>query len=699
MTDQIRISLAVFAVLVGSITFMIWLNNVATTKNARLILVEVSEEYPYSRKYLQPLFEKNPRFLARSSKEEIMNYVARQVESDVNSTPSESWSDSTFLRYLQKHFNDVGIFRVICESDDVSYKLSLCTKNIGTIGNIKSANLGIKSYWTSRKTDEAWELVAPRYADNANKLWTPKYLSSGKTIAKTAWVREFNRRQLGKNYTVEGTTSTYSAAVLTERKARYIAVCNYAPYTVITALSVPVESDIIELKAIFKTASTSNDRTDRRLSGWHISEPGECKEVYVGRFAEAPKGVGIYSKRNGGKPKLTTYLNSVAEYATYWEGDRATWGGNDFFACVSHEALDRIVNKSESNCSNNEDLANFYNVDIPENGEFTWHVLDDAICLNTPNVDCDAITPAHAAGYAKSLSNSLERQSIAYSWWRGGNSPYILGVTLNDSNGIFEPGVLVKELTYGSTTPFGNGILVMPGDVIVSFNGTSVFSIKDLQYALYQFGQNRSGGGVNKVFGYKVKRGDSYFYLEGTYFFNPNYQWGGNVCSAAWKGLVSSATIGLDAEVLCAAPNMLTGLANVLSGFAAGLSGEDSYETYAYSDYEECVFQAKQEKWRLKQFCAVEYENAALFGLLVSAPRAIAQSTLKRSLPKIAGSKTTARVFRDILIESSEAAAWVYVDMPVGATKMETFAEMKKGAKLGAAIGVATALIGSGKRR
>lgn len=764
MISQNQRYLALAAVVIVTSAVVVWAKKESDKKQAlqiRQVMAVIHEEHPYLVQYVRPLIIDDPGFIARSSQRQIVNRVSTQISLQLKEKPLQAWSNGDFLRNLERHFQLTGVAHKICSDSGITPKPPHCiskgrifdrlfakkglvggsswkadgsgfwaqgvdTKNQWWAGSrlvitedtdkyeALSRQAWVSSYgynrvipiWSQRPTETVGlgsgnsplDTLIRKYQRNSNDT-SVNSTGTKKSIASESWISEFNRRELGEYYTVES-SGPYSSTVLKERKKRTLTVCNFAPYTVTSTLALPVVPQNIILASTVNNPPYFTEGGARKLSGWHHSEPGECKEIYIGRYAESPKGVGIYSERNGGMTELRNYLGSLDTYDTYWGGEKQSWGGSDYFACVSSEVLSRVVDRSENECPEGAYLANYYNVDLPEDGgTYTWNVLDDGVCNGSPNVDCDSLNLELAAGYARALSRSLERQSAVYSWWSGGPSPYLLGVSTNDTNGPFEPGVKVKALINGSVTPFGNAIQVKPGDSIVSLNGFPVYSVKDMHYALYQFGQNRVSGGVNKVFGYKVRRGDSYYYLEGTYYFNPNYPWSGDICDASWKGLVSSATIGMDAEALCVGSNVLTGAANFLSAFAADISGTENYDSYEYLDTAECIFNAKQEKWMLKQFCPVQYENAAFFGLFVSAPRAIAQGVLKKQIPKIVSSKGTARVFRDIMIETSEAAAWAYMDMPVGATRAETFSEIKKAAKLGGAVGLATALVGGSKKK
>lgn len=423
--------------------------------------------------------------------------------------------------------------------------------------------------------------------------------------------------------------------------------------------------------------------------GWYALDSGQCSTVDLGKWAFQPQA-GIYTEAEN---SVANYLMQIKSYKSYWQ-DKVAWGGDFQKVCIDQNVQDEYKPIAVS-CKNDERLINLQQLEYPDNTQSTtMYVFDQGICEANSSLQCDQLDFESASIYAQRLNKALTRQMKIQSDWGGKAFPYLIGIRLNDNNGILEPGFIVTQKNY-TETPFGTSIDVEVGDEIVSFNGVTIFSFLDFQYAIAEFANTQ---GVDKLFKYVIRRGEDYYELEGAYFYNIDYFKNYNICSTSWKGLINSLTIGKDVQVLCAAPNVLTGIANGLEAFAAFLSKEHQQKHYEYSDYNSCVFRGTQEKYMLKQFCADQYDGAAFVGMVMSPTRGLINLMLngnKKSKKRNSARNSSAgRIARDAAIEAVESGVWSVVDMPPGASDDQTIADAMRAAKFGASISFATALIG-----
>lgn len=625
---------------------------------------ELTSKYPWLESFIN-VYDKNDlrALLLNNTHQEILEIELKKLLSEYATKPIEKHDQTLFLQSFESHINTINEIHNRCDKlyDDPSISGTLVDDLCRQVNN----GIFINQDWYSAFRD--------------------------------------------KNYTNLFLYSQNNKLKVISKKPYYAKVCNLAPYPIFSILNFNIgkrdsitnlyNNQIKNNKWEFrddkkhpwlyrKPAKAKNlyeGSSDYFTAGWYKIDPGKCSTIELGMWAFLPEEVGIYIDADA---SITNYLMQFKDYQSYWKKE-VSWGGDFQTICASKE-VQMVKNPLSKLCKGNQRMLHLQQLEFSENTHSTtMYVMDEGICRANPYMKCDQLDFDSASIYAQRLNNALQRQMYALSLWGNYIFPYSLGFVVNDTNGALEEGLVVIQKTH-EQTPFGTVIDAQVGDEIISFNGVALFSLKDLEYAIYDFANTQ---GVDKLFKYIVQRGNQFFEIEGAFFFNQQYFVNSGICTSAWKGVVNSLTLGKDAQVLCAVPNVLIGMVNGLEAFGAFISKEYQQKQYQYNDYDSCVFQATQEKYMLKQFCSDSYDGAAFIGMVMSPTRAIINLMLNNKRETKKQKSALRRIIRDAAIEAGESAAWSVVDMPPGAPKDQTIGEAIRAAKFGAGISFATSLI------
>lgn len=312
----------------------------------------------------------------------------------------------------------------------------------------------------------------------------------------------------------------------------------------------------------------------------------------------------------------------------------------------------------------------------------------------------DQDTLLRAQGYTEELAESVSRQIHFDEHWSDEPPPFLLGATLVDFNGPFNPGVgldrVLQQTIFGAVSPLENL------DIVVSVNGRDVFGERDLLQLLINHGMSRQHG-IRVPVELGIFRGDRRYNVRTTYLFNEEYSAyeGSREGLAIWYGATGPITFDNSEWATCAGGNVLkvTGkiLGALLKKACEGLEGEncqDPGESIEYHDLDECKWQQEQKSALARQKHRQLFTDAQWLGIFSpSGVRVAMGRRFGRQVARTVGRNAISRGLSTAGLEAIETGLWSLSTAPPGEPLAERLEKTITDAKYGAGLGFVSGLL------
>lgn len=289
----------------------------------------------------------------------------------------------------------------------------------------------------------------------------------------------------------------------------------------------------------------------------------------------------------------------------------------------------------------------------------------------------------------QSLATSFRYKDVEKISW-----PFSVGGELADVNGPLEAGVFLNSVLdhdiYGKPMPLENG------DVIIAFNGVSVYSPLDLMHLLYNHGIDRVRG-INEPIIYEILRGNEHLTVSSPYFFNMEYKdYAGDMSGVAfWYGVGDAISFGQTPWATCGLGKGLDIIATGASALAEKLKSWSEDRSYNSANVRTMTVDAAECAWQKTQARAVArqkedeiYVNSQWFAVFTpSGLRLMAGKAVARGTAKAAGRSVISRGVAGAVLETAESVLWVIGTAPPGTPFSDRMKEGIRFAPLAATAG------------
>ncbi|MEE1962005.1 hypothetical protein V1387_04855 [Allomuricauda taeanensis] len=436
---------------------------------------------------------------------------------------------------------------------------------------------------------------------------------------------------------------------------------------------------VVRNAAPYKIAIVINyqfSRDSSHTQGWYHLEAGE-ETTFTREFRGIRPHLDIYAQSSGDESELIKELNGGSYDAPKRKYFQPSANQAKIFKAI--HPTEKIEYKSLAVVEENENyetypVAFIDNIGAEEQypgyytGDYTIYDLDFPSLADHYDSEEDIIEFNKKSSIkAKELNRSLENMMFSKKKFKNFSydSPFMLGIQLEDFNGIYGLGVRVSNNFY-TTDIFNNESPFKMGDIITSFAGQAVFGIHDLHALLYKHANNVSSGGIGKPIPFTLIRGNQEFSGKTMYRFNANYYgWPDDECfEAFFHGLFDALAIGFDDELV-----------------SAWYGSEEEAKAWKYL----------QTKVRLKQL----YPNCSFVGTILggvgSPGRLIFQGAVKKQLVRVGLSRSMSSIVSASFLEGAENVFWTIGNKPPLISEYDFSQHLKQNAKDGVAFGFAFA--------
>lgn len=427
-----------------------------------------------------------------------------------------------------------------------------------------------------------------------------------------------------------------------------VGYCNFAPY---------------DTEAIF----IEQNGTEAKLLASKVLPAGSCDAFSVAGGSENTN-LAYYIRALDSR--AFRRLRQDAWFEAEWDG-WPIWSAPNIqnAACVSING-EFISPAIQGDCGDSLMIGNVP-VIVDASGQFFLESSDPYMCAEEIGVDCDEeLNPT--LYWAFFLSRSLEASYMLSESERGnlhyGVIPTALGWEAIDHNGPYQMGVLVN-FAYDKT-PFGSGIHIRPGDIILEFNGNPVFDRNDLVYYTLEHGLNGGYEAPHRIF---VQRGNEQILFEGYQVFN--------------RGAYEEIFLNYDGTCRNTGGASLTGALRESSFYTSDILGCLNFDrNNNVTRNRRCEFIVKQVVAAYRQFCPNETFYATIVGSVFMPGREIPENLLRRFAFR--GVSVAPRMMRAMVLEGMEEAARAVQTLPPGIEAMNSLKDIRDAAAFSAGVGI-----------
>ena len=304
---------------------------------------------------------------------------------------------------------------------------------------------------------------------------------------------------------------------------------------------------------------------------------------------------------------------------------------------------------------------------------------------------------------ANATRRSLERQIIAEKYFSNREPMALFGAKLEDSNSNLNPGISVLDVA--AVDIFQEPQNLRAGDLIVSVNGTPVFSISEALHQL-QLHASQLAKGIDVPVMLEVR--NEWECLSGCikptrYFFNARSLREISGLEAGYYGFVDMLTFGAGASSTCGAKQLGTAAGNILSG-AIELIGSkieerefnrSSTRVFETENFDLCRWKTIQRKAFSRQTKLDYYDSASYLGFVTpGGVRMLFTKSARKGTAKTVGKGMMSRSLADAGLEAAETMLWAMGTSAPGTSISNRFSNAMKVAPIGAGLGFATGFVG-----